>query len=210
MRLRLRSRWRLHRMRYGYGVLTCCLILAVLAVLTHRRNNVWHSPQSLWTDSAEKSPHKVRVLINAGFAMKESGDNAKAQEYFERAIKEPANDSLGRKLRGIAQTDLGYIFFERGDYQHAFDLINSAYSTAPTLETMNAMALMLLVADEPKEAADMTDAVLRQGGREWRMRPSLWATRGQAFQMVGDCFRAMDAYVIVKSLVPTFQIPHCP
>lgn len=206
--MRLRARWRWIRLQYGYMPLMCSIIIMACMVATIRRNHVWGSNASLYEDTAMKSPEKVRVLINTGMALKEIGDVGGAEMYFQRAIAAPVGAHHDQILRSIGESDLAYIYIERGEYGKAELLLRDALKT-PTGETLNAGALLELIGGNPDAAIQMTDDILANDGA-FRLRPSLWATRGQAFQMLGRCDEAEAAYVTIKSLQPDFNIPHCP
>ena len=60
-------------------------LLLANAAGTRARNEVWHTPESLWRDVAWKSPKNGRGLMNYGLALMSKGDYSHAEEYFERA-----------------------------------------------------------------------------------------------------------------------------
>ena len=62
-----------------------CLLL-VCAAGTRRRNQVWHTPESLWEDVTLKSPRNGRGLMNYGLTRMSAGDFSGALTYFERAL----------------------------------------------------------------------------------------------------------------------------
>jgi tetratricopeptide (TPR) repeat protein len=61
------------------------LVLAVLAVVTLRRESVWASDVRLWEDTAQKAPGKARVWFNLGGAYLNT-DPDKARVAFLRAL----------------------------------------------------------------------------------------------------------------------------
>lgn len=67
-----------------------CLLL-ICAAGTHRRNQVWHTPESLWEDVTLKSPRNGRGLMNYGLARMSAGDFAAALGYFEGALRYTPN-----------------------------------------------------------------------------------------------------------------------
>ena len=60
-------------------------LLLLCALGTRRRNEVWHTTESLWQDTIAKSPRNGRALMYCGIAMLDKGDPAAALPYFERA-----------------------------------------------------------------------------------------------------------------------------
>ena len=67
-------------------VLIFCLFVGMLGVLTMKRNTVWQSELSLWQDTYQKSPHKLRPLINLARAHSMQGDTEKAIKYYQEAL----------------------------------------------------------------------------------------------------------------------------
>ncbi len=67
-------------------VLIFCLFVGVLGVLTMKRNTVWQTELSLWQDTYQKSPHKLRPLINLARAHSLQGDNEQAIKYYQEAL----------------------------------------------------------------------------------------------------------------------------
>jgi tetratricopeptide (TPR) repeat protein len=61
-------------------------VLAVLAILTVRREAVWSSDIALWEDTSRRAPGKARVWFNLGGAYL-NNDPAKARAAFLRALE---------------------------------------------------------------------------------------------------------------------------
>jgi tetratricopeptide (TPR) repeat protein len=72
----------------------CALVLIAFAAGTWDRNIVWHSEESLWYDVAQKSPYNGRGLMNYGLTQMQKGENARALEYFTRALTFNPNYSI--------------------------------------------------------------------------------------------------------------------
>ncbi len=62
-------------------------LASALGTLTFSRNQVYHSEIALWQDTAEKSPHKARVLNNLGYALAEAGRVQEARAAYEEALR---------------------------------------------------------------------------------------------------------------------------
>lgn len=69
------------------AVAAVAIIVIMLSVGAYRRNITWNSPQTLWEDVITKGNVSARAYNNLGVAYKESGDNAKALEQFNKAIE---------------------------------------------------------------------------------------------------------------------------
>ena len=53
---------------------------------TYNRNEVWKTEESLWRDTAEKSPGNGRALMNYGLTQMAVGHYREAKDNFERAL----------------------------------------------------------------------------------------------------------------------------
>lgn len=60
-------------------------IFVTCAYGTWKRNNVWHSEESLWLNVTVKSPKNGRGLMNYGNILVSEGKYAEAENYFNRA-----------------------------------------------------------------------------------------------------------------------------
>ncbi|HVV55940.1 MAG TPA: tetratricopeptide repeat protein [Mucilaginibacter sp.] len=54
---------------------------------TWKRNNVWHSEESLWRNVTLKSPNNGRGFMNYGLVKLDEGNYAAAQMYFNKALQ---------------------------------------------------------------------------------------------------------------------------
>jgi len=63
------------------------VILLLCSYGTWKRNNVWHSEESLWLNVTIKSPKNGRGLMNYGNILVDQGKYADAENYFNRAIQ---------------------------------------------------------------------------------------------------------------------------
>lgn len=72
----------------------CAVVLLAFAAGTWERNEVWHSEESLWYDVTLKSPYNGRGLMNYGLTQMQKGENARALDYFTRALVFNPNYSI--------------------------------------------------------------------------------------------------------------------
>jgi tetratricopeptide (TPR) repeat protein len=77
---------RSHAIRREVVGALCGLVLIAFAAGTWQRNKVWRTEESLWYDVTLKSPYNGRGLMNYGLTQMAKGDNARALEYFQRAL----------------------------------------------------------------------------------------------------------------------------
>jgi tetratricopeptide (TPR) repeat protein len=109
------------RWRTGRGTMAGALgaVLALAALATYQRNQVWAGPIPLWTDAAAKSPASVRPRFQLAFAYYEAGRCADASREFEAASK------LGRPNYDLL-VDWGLALDCAGRYEAAVDRLERA------------------------------------------------------------------------------------
>ncbi|MBT3921553.1 MAG: tetratricopeptide repeat protein [Nitrospina sp.] len=62
------------------------VIVGILGVMTIQRNAVWQSELSLWQDTYQKSPNKLRPLINLARAHSIEGNIEKAIKFYQKSL----------------------------------------------------------------------------------------------------------------------------
>ena len=83
------------------------LIIVVHVIGTRARNETWRTEESLWKDTAEKSPENGRALMNYGLTQMAQGKYAIARSYFERASVFNPNYSTLQINQGVVDGALG-------------------------------------------------------------------------------------------------------
>ncbi len=117
-------RW--HRINFSTVWLAAIIcILCVLIGATWRRNAVWGSELSLWSDVARKSPNKSRSYNNIGVAYMKQRDFAKAEENY---FKELALDQNSVS----AHVNLGSIYGQQKKYEQAKEHLQKAIDLNPS------------------------------------------------------------------------------
>jgi tetratricopeptide (TPR) repeat protein len=83
------------------------IFLLVFGSMTHTRNNVWGSKESLWKDVVAKSPQRAVGYYNLGVIYKDKGDLDEAVREYKLVIeKDPAYV--------MAHNNLGIIYHSKG------------------------------------------------------------------------------------------------
>ena len=94
-------------------------IFVIFSILTIKRNQIWASEVSLWSDTLKKSPQKIRPVINIAQAYTKIGNFNFAIEYYEKAI------NLNPNVFAV-NYNLGNLYFVRGREKDALRLLNMA------------------------------------------------------------------------------------
>lgn len=97
----------------------------LLGGLTIRRNAVWDTEISLWSDTAAKSPGKARPHVNLGLAMQAAGKGREAEAEYARAMEI-------RPDHPIALNNLGNVRRAQGNPEEAERLFRAALAAAPS------------------------------------------------------------------------------
>jgi tetratricopeptide (TPR) repeat protein len=101
------------------GVLAAAVVLLALeAVGTHIRNQVWRTEESLWQDVTIKSPKNARGMMNYGLSFLARREYAMALSYLERAESldptyGPVEANLGVALGGLDRNQEAEQHFRR-------------------------------------------------------------------------------------------------
>ncbi|WP_242360562.1 tetratricopeptide repeat protein [Anaeromyxobacter sp. SG17] len=88
-------------------VIVAVVLSAALGVATFRRNRVWASEISIWSDAAEKSPLKARPHLNLGTSLAVAGRLDEAARELRRAAELDPGSSYAHAQLGAALVALG-------------------------------------------------------------------------------------------------------
>jgi len=106
--------------------LILCVFVALLGILTIKRNSVWQSELSLWQDTYQKSPNKLRPLINLARAHSLEGNREKAIAYYkESLVKGP--------LVFATNYNLGDLYLQKGLLEDALRHFQLALRIEPQI-----------------------------------------------------------------------------
>jgi tetratricopeptide (TPR) repeat protein len=129
-------------------VLVGVAIALVLASLTLRRNAVWASEITLWTDAAEKAPGKFRPAFNLGTALVAAGRFDEATQALRRAAAIDPESAAAR-------AQLGAVLLNTGRLGEAEPELRAAVRLAPSdPEALMNLAQTLLRSGRPDEAKE--------------------------------------------------------
>jgi protein O-mannosyl-transferase len=95
------------RLPRSFITIGLCLLIGILGFLTIKRNTVWKTELSLWQDTYDKSPDKLRPLINLARAHSIEGNNEKAIQYYKESLTEGP-------LVFASNYNLGELYFKKG------------------------------------------------------------------------------------------------
>jgi len=130
-----------------FGILILCQFTLLLGALSIERNKVWRTELSLWQDTYEKSPDKVRPLINLARAHSIEGNNKDAVRYYEESLAKGA---------GIFVThyNLGELYLKDGRVEDAIVRFQTALQLDPKTPETYAKLGEIYLAQKKWELAD--------------------------------------------------------
>ncbi|HJP17469.1 MAG TPA: tetratricopeptide repeat protein [Nitrospinota bacterium] len=112
----------------GKHPIMVCLVLALfsfpLIFMTMKRNNVWHTAESLWNDTLKKSPNKARPHASLGLNYLKNEKVNRAIYHLEKALELNPGEPSVRLSLGIAYGKLG-------QYEKALENIEKAAKESP-------------------------------------------------------------------------------
>lgn len=103
-----------------------CATLAVLATLTHQRNEVYRSTESIWADNGAKRPANGRAMLFWAEELKRQGRMAEALTVLETNIR--AKPDSAEMLNNLAVS-----LFQAGRQPEAFQRVRRALELNPQL-----------------------------------------------------------------------------
>jgi tetratricopeptide (TPR) repeat protein len=185
----------LRRLRFPQIVSIGAAAVAICAVVTYMRSEVWASPLTLWTDAVSKSPGKYRPRFQLGYAQFERAQCPAAVQSYEAASHMKAVDNellvnwalaldcVGREPEAIEKLKQALLFHETA---HVHTQIARVYMRQRNWQ--DALA-ELAVAERMDPSYDMT-----------------YLYRGNIYQIAGDRFAAAKELQHALQLNPDNQI----
>lgn len=108
------------------GVLVLFKITLILGILSIDRNKVWRTELSLWEDTYQKSPQKLRPLINLARAHSVEGNTIQAIRYYEESL------TKGPRVF-VPHFNLGELYMKEGRMDEALARFKSAVQLDPDI-----------------------------------------------------------------------------
>jgi protein O-mannosyl-transferase len=100
--------------------------LIALGAGTMVRNRAWATEETLWKDTAEKSPGNCRALMNYGLTQMAKGNYAIAKSFYERAESSCPAYPVLEINRGIVEGSLGKKAAAENHFKRAMSLQDDA------------------------------------------------------------------------------------
>ena len=111
-------------------VMIMAIMIAIFALLTVERNEIWASPVKLWMDTCARSPQKPRPHLNLASALLAKGQVAEAEQIFFSVIK--VAPEYCESYINLAQIETG-----RGHLEKALMYSNQAIQVNPGFDIAN-------------------------------------------------------------------------
>lgn len=151
-------------------------VMAACGAGTYLRNEVWRDDETLWADTARKSPGNGRALMNYGNALMAKGRLPEALEEFRKARQAAPAYSYVYVNLGVAEGALGDEAQAEQDFRTALRL---GPNTPPCLSFY---AEWLLAHGRPGEASPLAERALELAPGDLKIRDLVARTR-QALAM---------------------------
>ena len=159
------------------------LLLLASAIVTVRRNPVWHDDIALWEDTEQNSQVSGMAARSAGTAYQQAGRPADARAAFERALQ---RRNTQRGLQTI-YNNLGTLAMFDRDYAAAQRYYEAAMAANPSADTVFNLGLAVLYAGgRTREAAQ---AALPHYQRAQSLNPhdpDVEAAQAEAYDILGQ------------------------
>jgi len=130
------------------GILILFEITLLLGILSIERNKVWRTELTLWQDSHEKSPQKLRPLINLARAYSVEGNNEKAIHYYEESLTKGPGVF-------VPHYNLGELYLKDGRVDEAIIRFQSALQLDPKIPETYAKLGEIYFSQKKWELADV-------------------------------------------------------
>ena len=160
------------------------VVLLAAAIVTVRRNPVWHDDIALWGDTEQHSHVSGMAARGLGTAYQQAGRSADARAAFERAL---ARRNTPRGLQTI-YNNLGTLAMYDADYPAARRYYEAALAANPTAaDTLFNLGLAVLQGGE--RSRDAASAALPYYQRAAALNPhdpDIEAALAQAYDILGD------------------------
>ena len=171
------------------------LIIFILAVMCHSRNEIWTNELTLWTDVVEKAPNNARAWYNIGVIFKKLDRNEEAIKYFNKALGiSPDYDALFNKGETMALL---------GKYEEAIKCYNNVIEIKPDdYQTWNNKGNVLEKLGKYEEA-------IRSYNKAIEINPGFdlaWYNKGTALSAIGKNEEAILSYNKATEINPGLDL----
>jgi len=169
-------------------------ILSVCSVLTFQRSRLWGDPILLWSDSAAKSPRKMRPNFQLAYAYSQKQQCPQAHRYFEIAagIQKPSYNLL---------LDWAMNFECLGRYEEGLAKLREADALVPAASNKATMAIFYGAMNRWPEALE----TLRLAEEADPKYPYTYAYRGDLYEVQGNLEAAAAEYRRAIAVAPWLQ-----
>ena len=175
---------------------------------------------SLWQDTVNKSPQKIRPRINLAFAHQLNAESELAISEYRNAgfltFREGIEPSEAKGARSRIATAIAQILIRSGDYQQAGSILANAWNQDPGFPGIGInLSFVLLHDNRPDLAMLILDRTIADAHLyAWfQDLGSLYYNQSRAFAMIGRCEEAAALLAHAKQIEPDFAAwpaqPNC-
>lgn len=181
--------------RRSFSILPLAIILIIFSISIVKRNTIWESEHSLWTDTVKKMPHSSRAHTNLGVAYQKEGD-AEAAIYQQQVALKLNPDYPS------AHNNIGLAYRMTGRFTEALEEFKTAIRLRPdSARYYNNLGDVYVDLSSYKEAIRSYQSAIALNP----YHPSAHFNLGTAYQKAGYHDEAMQEYEIAIKFDPNYQ-----
>ena len=138
--------------------------------LSYARKGEVYKADSLYKLGLERNPDNTNLLMNLATIRLQKKDNAKAQEYAEKAFNILSNDGRNSKEDGQINNILGVIYLNQSKFKEALPYFKNAVNSTggKDWDVLHKYAVCLHNTGEHQEAIKYYSAALRLNPKDYQ------------------------------------------
>ena len=194
--------------------ISVAIVAIAFADLSHARNRVWRTTETLWDDSFQKAPLMPRPHIYRADHLKKAGDTEGALEQYTKALNVHP-EMLSQGDRVVIHNNIGATYLAMGRFLDAVDAYQRALAIDPEYKKSKEAlegVLSITAEDRDHESEEAHKRGLRflvkgqipeaiesfKMSLSFQNAPDAWLALGMAYERANRWEEAQDAYEALK------------
>ncbi|MGD0036094.1 MAG: tetratricopeptide repeat protein [Bacteroidota bacterium] len=182
----------LPKLKTTYIYSCIALLIFVLGILSHSRNEIWKNELTLWTDATENAPNNARAWYSKGKALEELGKLEEAIKSYDKAVEIQPEYYY-------AWNNKGNVLDELGKHEEAINSYDIAIGIKPGYyEAWNNKGTTVALLGKREEANKCFDKVIEINPESYEA----WYNKGANLVLEGKNEEAIKCYDKVLAMKP--------